>query len=483
MSIKAWAFLISRNRYLDYRTVVAPDFICQAGVSKLLAKVADGDLTQPGSAFVRKVQGSDAGDFTIIFRVIEATERDINPEGGNQILKDSFGREIYLLEGIVYQKLGKLTVSNANLEQVHERLKINYSKFWHDSTPSPAIPSEAFLLDTDEISTLKLEELKPFQVKSKVSLLLNIPTKRKVTSITFSPDGQTIAIKSYNYLVEIATLSKPECPESIDKGLPLLPELDFDSDRSVAFSPNGEFLASSLIKLGDYNCIKLWFTKHLHLEKVFQGHSQFQKGRIHAIAFSPDSKLIASASQDNTIKLWVVDTEKELSTLPHPNPVNTLAISPDNRVLASGDMKGNIKLWDLKTQKPINNILIEKKLDLIKSIAFSPDGKTLASGGASQGNYVDANYLYIWDVITGKVLHTLSGHGDAVNSIAYSPNSEILVSGGKDKKIKLWDVTLGKEIDSISEQHSEEITSVAFSPNGQFFASGSKDKTVKVWRY
>src|SRR4028118_1153524 len=88
MSIEAWPFLVSRNRYLDYRTVVAPKFICEAGISNLLARVADGDLTQSGCAYTRRVQGSKAGDFSIIFQVVEATEKDINPEGGNQVIKD-----------------------------------------------------------------------------------------------------------------------------------------------------------------------------------------------------------------------------------------------------------------------------------------------------------------------------------------------------------------------------------------------------------
>lgn len=168
MSIEAWPFLVSRNRDIDYRTVVAPDFIFQAGISNLLARVADGDLTKPGHAFIRRVQGSKAGDFTIIFRVVEATEKDINPEGGNQVLKDSFGREIYLLEGLVVQGTGKVTVVQKDIEKAHALLIKNYSQFWGWTAPSAAISSEAFSLAINKASIpLNLEELELFQVRSK----------------------------------------------------------------------------------------------------------------------------------------------------------------------------------------------------------------------------------------------------------------------------------------------------------------------------
>ncbi|NEQ12001.1 MAG: WD40 repeat domain-containing protein, partial [Moorea sp. SIO4E2] len=103
MSINAWPFLVSRNRYLDYRTVVAPDFICDAKIANLLARVTDGDLTEPGKGFIRQIAGTEAGDFTIVFRIIQATEKDLNSKEGDDILKDEFGRKIYLIEGVVIQ--------------------------------------------------------------------------------------------------------------------------------------------------------------------------------------------------------------------------------------------------------------------------------------------------------------------------------------------------------------------------------------------
>ncbi|MHC5917529.1 MAG: WD40 repeat domain-containing protein, partial [Nostoc sp.] len=99
-------------------------------------------------------------------------------------------------------------------------------------------------------------------------------------------------------------------------------------------------------------------------------------------------------------------------------------------------------------------------------------------------NFTDAEYLQILDMKTRNIVH-VTGHGDQVNAITFSPDGQTLVSGGKDKNIKLWDVTLGKEIETFSGDDGkslQEITSLAFSPDGKILASSSKDGTIKFWR-
>jgi hypothetical protein len=201
MSIEAWPFLVSRNRYLDYRTVVAPKFICEAGISNLLARVADGDLTQSGCAYIRRVQGSKAGDFSIIFQVVEATEKDINPEGENQVIKDQFGREIYLLEGILVKQFGDVNVTQEYLEKAHDMLVISYRQFWNWTAPRSAIPSEALLLGINGASLgLKLEELKPFQVVSK------IPAPEQPRTNNTPPQPTSSTVISVVFLVAVTAL-------------------------------------------------------------------------------------------------------------------------------------------------------------------------------------------------------------------------------------------------------------------------------------
>ncbi|NEP26132.1 hypothetical protein [Moorena sp. SIO3I6] len=152
--------------------MVAPDFICDAKIPNLLARVTDGDLTEPGKGFIRQIVGTEAGDFTIVFRIIQATEKDLNSKEGDDILKDEFGRKIDIIEGIVVKGIkskNQVNISNQNIEDVHQRLTEGYTEFWEHIKPHPAIPSSMLSLSSmdDSSSPLLLEELKPFQVNSK----------------------------------------------------------------------------------------------------------------------------------------------------------------------------------------------------------------------------------------------------------------------------------------------------------------------------
>jgi WD40 repeat protein len=107
------------------------------------------------------------------------------------------------------------------------------------------------------------------------------------------------------------------------------------------------------------------------------------------------------------------------------------------------------------------------------TIAFSPDGHTIASGSNDKT-------VKLWDVLSGQLLRTLAGHTSGVNSVAFSPDGGTLVSGGDDKTTKLWDTAGGQLLHTLT-GHKKEVTSVAFSPNGRTLASGSKDKTIMLW--
>ena len=170
MSIEVWPFLVSRNRYIDYRTIVAPDFICEAKIPNLLARVAEGELTEREQLFMRKVIGSKADDFTIAFRVIKATEKYINPTGKNNILKDQFGREIYMFEGIVTREIREdFIISEENFQEVRQQLTASYREFWDLVDPPSAIPSQSFLLKKDIVSSrLVLKILDPFEVRTPI---------------------------------------------------------------------------------------------------------------------------------------------------------------------------------------------------------------------------------------------------------------------------------------------------------------------------
>jgi len=233
---------------------------------------------------------------------------------------------------------------------------------------------------------------------------------------------------------------------------------------SVSFSPDGETLAS-----GSYdNTIKLWNVESGKEIRTLMGHSNY----VYSVSFSPDGETLASGSWDKIIKLWNVETGKEIRTLiGHTDSVRSVSFSPDGVTTASGSDDNTIKLWNVETGKEIRTLIGHN--NYVLSVSFSPDGETLASGSWD-------NTIKLWNVETGKEIHTLIGHSNWVNSVSFSPDGVTLASGSDDNTIKLWNVEIGKEICTLT-GHSNYVTSVSFSPDGVTLATGSYDKTIKLW--
>ncbi|KAJ5908983.1 hypothetical protein N7495_001665 [Penicillium taxi] len=155
----------------------------------------------------------------------------------------------------------------------------------------------------------------------------------------------------------------------------------------------------------------------------------------------------------------------------HSDSVTSVAFSPDGLTLASGSWDNTIKLWDTATGTQRQTL--EDHSHFVVSVAFSPDGLTLASGSWD-------NTIKLWDTATGTQRQTLEGHSDSVTSVAFSPDGLTLASGSWDNTIKLWDTATGTQRQTL-EDHSHWVTSVAFSPDGLTLASGSWDNTIKLW--
>ena len=158
--------------------------------------------------------------------------------------------------------------------------------------------------------------------------------------------------------------------------------------------------------------------------------------------------------------------------------VFSLAFSPDGKILASSGEDQEIKLWDPATAKSVGTLKGHK--GLVSRVAFSPDGKTLASGGKEQA-------IRLWDVKAGKETRTLDGHPGGISSLAFSPDGKVLASSGPDKTVKLWDVASGKESATLKE-FGGPVTCVAFSPDDKTLATagGTTDPAkiigeVKLW--
>ncbi|NMF59197.1 WD40 domain-containing protein [Pseudanabaena yagii] len=228
---------------------------------------------------------------------------------------------------------------------------------------------------------------------------------------------------------------------------------------SVAFSPDGKQLATA----SEDNTVKLWSIDGKEIQTL-KGYSS----RVYSVVFSPDGKQLATASEDTTVKLWSIDG-KEIQTFKgHSDGINSVVFSPDGKQLATASEDKTVKLWsidgkEIQTLKGHNSP--------VRSVVFSPDGKQLAT--ASEDTTVK-----LWS-IDGKEIQTLKGHSSPVFSVVFSPDSKQLATASYDKTVKLWSID-GKEIQTLK-GHSSPVFSVVFSPNGKQLATASEDNTVKLW--
>ena len=195
------------------------------------------------------------------------------------------------------------------------------------------------------------------------------------------------------------------------------------------------------------------------------------KGHIFDMAYSPDGTLFAAGG---TIGIWIYDgrTGEELNLLTeHMESVSAVAFSPDSKLLASNGKNNTILLWDTRTGEHRKTLTGHQ--DKVNSVTFGPDGKTLASGS-------DDETIRLWDVATGELRLTFAGHADGVSDVMYSPDGKILVSHDGDDMIYLWDAHTGEFLRTLTE-HTTDINSIAYSPDGATLASGIDDGTIQLW--
>ncbi|MEG4114295.1 MULTISPECIES: serine/threonine-protein kinase [unclassified Microcoleus] len=155
----------------------------------------------------------------------------------------------------------------------------------------------------------------------------------------------------------------------------------------------------------------------------------------------------------------------------HSNAVTSVAFSPDGATLASGSEDKTIEMWKLETGKRWYTLTGHS--DWVTCVAFSPDGATLASGGRDKT-------IQIWDLNKGKWWYALRGHEDRVYAVAFSRDGQVLASGSRDKTVQLWNLNKGRRMSALT-GHAGGVEAVAFSPGGEFLASGSRDMTVQLW--
>jgi WD40 repeat protein len=320
-----------------------------------------------------------------------------------------------------------------------------------------------------------------------------------IRSIAFNPNGQSVAVGNTQGNISIIDVTNVNAPTLAafrgGQGAVL----------SLAYSVDATKILSGTLGGG----LSLWdVASGTRLE--FVGHSQ----SVNSVALSPNGQYALSGSNDNTIILWNVNDGSQISTFidSDDQQINSVTFNADSTRILSADKLGRIIVWDIAQEAPVHYLYVHSEaatvvaythddiavsasaddtlrlLDTegdeviiqnningseVLSVAVSPDGTTILSGG-------DDTFVTLSDQQTGVVIRAFTGHTDTVNAVTFSPDGARAASASSDSHVIIWDVASGSALLDFT-QHQDEVTSVAFSPNGQLIASGDVTGALLLW--
>ncbi len=278
---------------------------------------------------------------------------------------------------------------------------------------------------------------------------------RRVNSIAFSPDEETIATGGWRH-DNTVRLWNAHTGEHISTS-----RIQTQWGTFVTFSPDGSTYAA-----GDENMVHILDGKTGKHKITLTGHTK----RVFSAAYSPDSKTIATASYDGTIRLWDTTTGNHKTTFTSDKEsTGAIVYSPDGRTIASGTVNGDVQIIDTQTMQL--KTTFTGHTDRIKSVAYSLDGKTIASASRDET-------VRLWDAATGETKAILTGY-HRINTAAYSPDSTTIATGSGNNKVRLWDTKTGKIKNTFTAFTGYgRITIVTYSPDGKTIAVARPFSTV-----
>ena len=354
----------------------------------------------------------------------------------------------------------------------------DYIEFWDAETGDffkyvlieTNFSAAAFSQDCKILAGGKEDPLQFWEVETGKLLRNHTKWVGEFKSMEFSSDGRTLITGGRWDKVDVWDVSTAELLKSMAHG---------DEVVSVTYSPDEKTIASG----SEDGTIRFWDAASGELIKTITGHIYSE---IYSTAYSPDGNTLACGSE-HKIYTWNAQTGDLLNTTPEPRcDVYSIKYSPDGKLLSTTGTSRKARMWDVQTGRFLGSFKAHQHQSRhasnkirISSVAFSPDGNVLATGGTD-------NQVYLWEIRTGELyligerLAEFSEHTESVTSVAFSPDGNVLASGSEDKTIQLWDVNKRAHSNTLT-GHEDSVTAVVFSPDGSTIASGSADGTLRLW--
>lgn len=293
----------------------------------------------------------------------------------------------------------------------------------------------------------------------------------------FSPDGKYLAVDATDNSLQLLDLTTWECVRSFT--------VQAERPTFITWSNDGKYTASyfcSVIK--EVECrggdLRVWeVASGKLLNKIPAPQDNPFESTIGSASFSPDGKYLAVGAGDSksTITLWDLTKDEIVFSIKGLfGGVSALTFSPDGRFLISGSLYPGMAIWDAATGNKIRDLSSFPSLSGVSEVLVSPDKRFVAGSGLGKGS------IKIWDVATGSPLAAWEAHeGGGVTSIAFSPDGKFLASGSKDMTMKLWAVRTWQLVRTFTDEYSTAVTSIAFSSDGRWLASGYEDGVIRLW--